>query len=105
MNAINMKQDPAILEEVLTTLELLAKKNPGKAIEVRIPPYAAIQCGQGPRHTRGTPPNVIEMSANTWLALASGSTTWADALHKGEIDASGSLADLAAHLPLAGEKL
>ena len=104
MNAINMKQDPAILEEVLTTLELLAKKNPGKAIEVRIPPYAAIQCGQGPRHTRGTPPNVIEMSANTWLALASGSTTWADALHKGEIDASGSLSDLSAHLPLTGEK-
>ena len=105
MNAINMKQDPAILEEGLTTLELRAKKNPGKAIEVRIPPYAAIQCGQGPRHTRGTPPNVIEMSAPTWLALASGATTWADALHKGEIDASGSLADLSAHLPLTGEKV
>ena len=105
MNAIYMKQDPVILEEVLATLDLLAKKNPGKAIEVRIPPYAAIQCGQGPRHTRGTPPNVIEMSANTWLALASGATTWADALQRGEIDASGSLADLSAHPPLTGEKL
>jgi len=104
MNAINMKQDPAILEEVLATLELLAKKNPGKAIEVRIPPYAAIQCGQGPRHTRGTPPNVIEMSAATWLALASGTATWGDALYKGEIDASGSLADLSAYLPLTGRK-
>ena len=105
MNANNMKQDPAILEEVLATLELLAKKNPGKAIEVRIPPYAAIQCGQGPRHTRGTPPNVIEMSAATWLALSSGTATWADALQSGAVDASGSLADLSAHLPLAGEKL
>ncbi|MEI7550624.1 MAG: sterol carrier family protein [Actinomycetes bacterium] len=100
MNAINMKQDPAVLAEVLATLDLLAKKFPGKAIEVRIPPYAAIQCGQGPRHTRGTPPNVIEMAATTWLALASGATTWADALRQGAIDASGSLADLSAHLPL-----
>jgi len=104
MNAINMKKDPAILEEVLATLDLLAKKNPGRAIEVRIPPYAAIQCGQGPRHTRGTPPNVIEMSAATWLALADGSSTWAGALKSGAIDASGSLADLSAYLPLTGGK-
>ena len=104
MNSINMKKDPAILEEVLATLNLLARRNPGRAIEVRIPPYAAIQCGDGPRHTRGTPPNVIEMSASTWLALASGAMSWTEALRAGDIDASGSLADLSAFLPLTANE-
>ena len=58
------------MSEVKTTLALLESKAPGRAIEVRIPPYAAIQCGEGPTHTRGTPPNVIEMKADTWLSLA-----------------------------------
>jgi hypothetical protein len=89
-----------ILQEVKATLALLVEKNPGKAIEVRIPPYAAVQCGEGPKHTRGTPPNVIEMDAETWLALAHGSRTWADAYDAGLINASGVRADLSNLLPL-----
>ena len=67
-----MSHDPLVMSEVKSTLALLESKAPGRAIEVRIPPYAAIQCGEGPTHTRGTPPNVIEMKADTWLALAKG---------------------------------
>ena len=96
-------RDPKILSEVKTTLALLADKYPGKAIEVRIPPYAAVQCGDGPKHTRGTPANVMEMSADTWLQLVTGARTWADALNEGLISASGSRADLSHLLPLAGK--
>ena len=93
-------RDPQILESVKATLALLVTANPGRAIEVRIPPYAAVQCGDGPTHTRGTPPNVIEMDADTWLALAAGTTTWNAELHAGRIKASGSRADLSLYLPL-----
>lgn len=93
-------RDPKILEEVKRTLATLATCAPGKAIEVRVPPYGAVQCGEGPRHTRGTPPNVVEMDATTWLELASGSTTWANALASGKVRASGTRADLSSHLPL-----
>lgn len=93
-------RDPKILSEVKTTLALLADKYPGKAIEVRIPPYAAVQCGDGPKHTRGTPANVIEMNADTWLQLVTGERTWADALSEGLISASGLRADLSHLLPL-----
>ena len=93
-------RDPQILESVKATLALLAERNPGRAIEVRIPPYAAVQCGEGPTHTRGTPPNVIEMDADTWLALAHGETKWADAIQTGKINASGARADLTDYLPL-----
>lgn len=93
-------RDPKILDEVKSTLALLAIKAPGRAIEVRIPPYAAIQCGEGPTHTRGTPANVIEMQAATWIALASGEITWNDALNSGAITASGLRADLTPYLPL-----
>ena len=55
-------RDPLVLEEVKATLALLTERAPGRAIEVRIPPYAAVQCGEGPTHTRGTPPNVIAVS-------------------------------------------
>ncbi len=95
-----MSRDPQILGEVKRTLALLETKAPGRAIEVRIPPYAAIQCGEGPTHTRGTPPNVIEMDADTWLALAAGTATWDAELHAGRIKASGSRADLSSYLPL-----
>jgi hypothetical protein len=93
-------RDPKVLKEVKATLALLAELSPGRAIEVRIPPYAAIQCGDGPTHTRGTPPNVIEMSADTWLALASGHLLWAEAVAAGSINASGVRADLTSFLPL-----
>jgi len=93
-------RDTAILEEVKATLSQLTTIAPGRAIEVRIPPYAAVQCGEGPTHTRGTPPNVIEMDAQTWLALASGEKSWADAMSEGLIVASGVRADLTQLLPL-----
>lgn len=95
-----MTRDPKILNEVKATLALLVEKYPGKAIEVRIPPYAAVQCGDGPKHTRGTPPNVIEMDAQTWLQLVDGRRTWADAFGEGLIVASGVRADLSHLLPL-----
>ena len=93
-------RDQQILEDVKQTLELLTTKAPGRAIEVRVPPYAAVQCGDGPTHTRGTPANVIEMDAHTWLALANGEISWDDALQSGAIRASGVRADLSQYLPL-----
>jgi putative sterol carrier protein len=96
-------RDPQILEQVKSTLAVLNSKAPGRAIEVRIPPYAAVQCGEGPTHTRGTPPNTIEMDAQTWLALADGQLTWAEALADGKIAASGVRADLSEYLPLGAQ--
>ena len=93
-------RDPVILEQVKTTLNALTVKAPGRAIEVRIPPYAAVQCGEGPTHTRGTPPNTIEMDAQTWLALAAGELSWDQAVDSGAVLASGLRADLAQFLPL-----
>ncbi|CAB4924734.1 unannotated protein [freshwater metagenome] len=93
-------RDQQILKAVKESLEILVTKAPGRAIEVRIPPYAAVQCGDGPTHTRGTPANVIEMDATTWLALANGEVNWNEALDSGAIHASGVRADLTEYLPL-----
>ena len=93
-------RDPEVMTQVKATLAELVKRAPGRAIEVRIPPYAAVQCGEGPTHTRGTPPNVIEMDANTWLALCAGELNWRDAMVSGAISASGARADLSEHLPI-----
>jgi len=93
-------RDPKVLAEVKETLALLTERAPGRAIEVRIPPYAAVQCGEGPTHTRGTPPNTVEMDAQTWLALANGEKSWAEAMAAGLISASGIRADLSQLLPL-----
>ena len=82
-------------------LDQLAERAPGRAVEVRIPPFAAVQCVAGPRHTRGTPPNVVETDAVTWIRLATGRMTWAEASAAGNIAASGTRADLSAFLPLA----
>ena len=92
-------RDPEVLQAVKQTLAALVERSPGRAIEVRIPPYAAVQCGEGPTHTRGTPANVIEMDADTWLALAKGELTWANAMSQGLINASGARADLTELLP------
>jgi hypothetical protein len=81
-------------------LQLLAERAPGNTVEVRVPPFGAVQAIEGPRHTRGTPPNVIEMNAATWLALATGAGHWAEAVSAGDVHASGSRADLADHLPI-----
>ncbi|WP_166844996.1 sterol carrier family protein [Isoptericola sp. BMS4] len=82
------------------TLEELADVAPGNAVEVRVPPAGAVQAVAGPRHTRGTPPNVVETDVETWLALATGRLTWADAAASGTVSASGERADLSALLPL-----
>lgn len=81
-------------------LEELADVAPGNAVEVRVPPDGAVQAVEGPRHTRGTPPNVVETDPATWLALVAGDLTWADALGAGRVRASGERADLSALLPL-----
>jgi hypothetical protein len=82
-------------------LQMLSEKAEGNTVEVRVPPFGAVQAIEGPRHTRGTPPNVIEMDAPTWIALATGSLPWAEALHDGRIHASGQRADLTDYLPIA----
>jgi Bacterial SCP ortholog len=81
-------------------LQLLDERAPGNAVEVRVPPYGAVQVIEGPSHTRGTPPNVVEMDAPTWIALASGALGWSAALAEGRIAASGLRADLSEHLPI-----
>lgn len=80
--------------------QALADRHPGKSVELRVPPYAAVQCVGGPRHTRGTPPNVVETDAATWLRLATGRLDWAAAVRDGRVRASGERADLAELLPL-----
>ncbi|MET9695612.1 sterol carrier family protein [Streptomyces sp. NPDC006529] len=80
--------------------DALAEKAPGGSVEVRIPPFAVVQCVEGPRHTRGTPPNVVETDPLTWIRLATGRTAWAEALADARVSASGERADLAALLPL-----
>jgi hypothetical protein len=81
-------------------LQLLATRHPGRVLEVRIPPVAAVQCLPGPAHTRGTPPNVVETDPVTWVKLATGRLSWADAVGSAAVQASGPRADLAAYLPL-----
>ena len=93
-------QRGALRVAVTYLLGVLETRAPGHAVEVRIPPYAAIQCVAGPRHTRGTPPNVVETDADTWLRMATGRLTWAQASAEGRISASGIRADLSAYLPL-----
>ncbi|MGW1296901.1 sterol carrier family protein [Streptomyces sp. NPDC002533] len=80
--------------------DTLADRAPGGSVEVRVPPFAVVQCIGGPKHTRGTPPNVVETSPLTWIRLATGRTEWARALENAEVSASGERADLAALLPL-----
>ncbi|WP_025135047.1 sterol carrier family protein [Leucobacter sp. PH1c] len=81
-------------------LEELAERAPGNSVEVRVPPFGAVQCVAGPRHTRGTPPNVIETDAETWLALATGRLGWDDALASARVAVSGTRASLTGLLPL-----
>ncbi|MFG3589151.1 sterol carrier family protein [Streptomyces sp. NPDC047990] len=82
--------------------DALAAKAPGASTEVRIPPYAVVQCVEGPRHTRGTPPNVVETDPLTWIRLATGRTDWRTALDEARVAASGERADLGPLLPLMG---
>ena len=81
-------------------LAVLDQRAPGNSVEVRVPPYAAVQVIPGARHTRGTPPAVVETDAPTWIALATGRTTWAEAVSAGKVRASGERSNLSPYLPL-----
>jgi hypothetical protein len=81
-------------------LAVLSERAPGASVEVRVPPYAAVQAVPGVRHTRGTPPAVVELDAETWIAFSTGELTWAAAEGAGRVRASGERADLSALLPL-----
>jgi len=84
-------------------LQVLEDEAPGNTLEVRVPPYGAAQVVEGPRHTRGTPPNVVEMDAETWIALATGRLGWDAAIADARVIASGTRADLSDHLPVPWE--
>jgi hypothetical protein len=101
------QQDAGVPRTVLATavrycLEELADAAPGPSVEVRVPPFGVTQCIEGPRHTRGTPPNVVETDPQTWLELVVGALAWADAVSSGRVRASGGRADLSSVLPLSG---
>ena len=81
-------------------LQLLEERAPGKSVEVRVPPFGVVQCIEGLQHRRGTPPNVIETDADTWLGLATGTLDPASAAGEGRLRVSGTRADLTAYLPL-----
>ncbi|SEG25047.1 TIGR03083 family protein [Actinacidiphila yanglinensis] len=92
----------ALAGAVRVLADALAAKAPGNSVEVRVPPYAAVQCVAGPRHTRGTPPNVVETDPRTWLRLSTGRTTFADEVDAARVSASGERADLTPYLPVLG---
>jgi len=86
---------------VRSTLRWFAALHPGHTVEIRVPPHAAVQAIEGPRHTRGTPPNVVETDPPTWLGLTTGQLAWADVVADGRLRASGLRSDLSGFLPLA----
>ena len=87
-------------DAVRELLSALARRAPGRSVEVRVPPYGAVQVGEGPRHTRGTPPNVVEMDPVTWVRLATGRMAWDEAVTQGRISASGTRADISIYIPM-----
>ena len=89
-------RDPEIMSQVKEVLAKISKLAPGHAVELRIPPYSAIQCVEGPKHTRGTPPNVVEMSADVLFEIAGGKINWQEAISDGRISASGERSDISA---------
>jgi hypothetical protein len=92
----------ALAAAVRTLAEILAAQAPGRSVEVRVPPFVAVQAIEGPRHTRGTPPNVVETDPVTWLRLATARQTYSDAVAVSAVRASGNRADLTAFLPVLG---
>jgi Bacterial SCP ortholog len=89
-----VKKDPQIAVEVKEIFDLIKKIAPGKSVELRIPPYGAIQCVKGINHKRGTPPNIVEMSAQILIQLRSNPKMWAELMASGQISASGVASDL-----------
>lgn len=90
----------ALAAAVRALLRALAVAAPGRSVEVRVPPYGAVQCVPGPRHTRGTPPNVVETDPATWVAVATGRLGWDSAVAAGRLRLSGGRADLSRYLPV-----
>ena len=97
---VAIAEHPQLATAVRYLLEELAERAPGNSVEVRVPPFGATQCIEGPRHTRGTPPNTIELAPEIWFGLATGQITWNQALAEGKIHASGVRADISDYLPL-----
>jgi len=89
-----MKRDPEVALEVARIFKLIRELSPGKAVELRVPPYGAIQCCEGPLHRRGTPSNQVEMSADTLIHLAINPESWSGLIGQGQIRASGLASDL-----------
>ena len=89
-----MKKDPQIAARVKEILDLIKKTSPGKSVELRIPPYGAIQCVLGINHKRGTPPNTVEMSAQVLMQLRQNPERWEEFVASGQITASGVASDL-----------
>lgn len=93
-------QRPALRDAVRALLAELAAVAPGRSVEMRVPPFGAIQCVTGPRHTRGTPSNVVEMDPVTFVELSAGELSWADGVKDGRIRASGIRADISYLFPI-----
>ncbi|WP_165243311.1 sterol carrier family protein [Corynebacterium lizhenjunii] len=92
---------PQLADAVRRTARALAAEAPGHSVELRVPPFVAVQCIEGPRHTRGTPPNVVELDPHTWLALAIGAMSWAEAVSMPSVTVSGARAgEVARYLPV-----
>jgi hypothetical protein len=90
----NLPDDELVASGVRTSLDWLATEHPGRAVEVRVPPYRAVQILGGTTHRRGTPPAVVEMGAQTWLELFTKKLTWAEAVSSGQVIAGGERSDL-----------
>lgn len=99
-DAGDVPERTAVKSAVKRTLATLVEIAPGRSVEVRVPPYAAVQAIGGTTHRRGTPPAVVECDARTWLGLATGAVTWHDAVRDGRVRASGERSDLSSLLPL-----
>jgi hypothetical protein len=103
IDAVRDGRDPdrtGLRDAVRALLALLSQAAPGRSVEVRVPPFGVVQCVDGPRHTRGTPPNVVEMDAVTWVKVATGLVSWDDANASGVIRSSGIRSDLSPYLPV-----
>jgi uncharacterized protein (TIGR03083 family) len=103
VHGLDLSVDPdagALRVATRALLAALVAKAPGHTVEVRVPPIAAVQCVEGPRHTRGTPPNVVELDPLTWVLLAAGRLPWVEAVADGRIHASGERSNISALLPI-----
>ena len=96
----DISKDSDLITAVRYLLEELAEVAPGNSVEVRVPPYGATQCIEGPRHTRGTPPNVVEMKPEVWFDIALGFRSWGEVLGENQVSASGVRATLEEVVPL-----